>query len=147
MALEPQQELMAAPVGMGCCSDSLKDKDIVMPRRNWGALSDKRGLGAPRTPGPWLSVPHSIKLYPDVGSTPQRRPASRSRRQVSEGVEVERTRRGRRSSGGSESVGGTSQAFHHPDCVSSHHFSFPRHSGTQRLSSPPRGWLSPLTDP
>ena len=60
---------------------------------------------------------------------------------------MERTRRGRRSSGGRESVGGTSQASHHPDCVSSHHFSVPRHSGTQWLSSPPRGWLSPLTDP
>lgn len=81
-ALESQQELMVAPVGLEGGLDSLKDKDKVMSRRNW-RLS---GTGeAWVLPGHGYQFPHSIQSYPEVEGTPQRRPVSPSGRQLLEG--------------------------------------------------------------
>ena len=72
-ALESQQELMVAPVGLEGGLDSLKDKDKVKSRRNW-RLS---GTGeAWVLPGHGYQFPHSINSYPEVEGIPQGRPVS-----------------------------------------------------------------------
>ena len=76
---------MAAPVELGGCLNSLKDKDIVMLRRNLSALGDRRAWVLLDSQAQGYRSPHSSQSHPDVGDTPQRRQASLSGRQVWEG--------------------------------------------------------------
>lgn len=122
-ALESQQELMVAPVGLEGGLDSLKDKDKVMSRRNW-RLS---GTGeAWVLPGHGYQFPHSIQSYPEVEGTPQRRPVSPSGRQLLEG-EWRWKGQGEVEAGEGRVWGGLRGLS--PPCISSHQFSVPRHSG------------------
>lgn len=74
-------------------------------------------------PGHGYQFPHSIKSYPEVEGTPQRRPVSPSGRQVLEG---EWRWRGQGAvQAGEGECGGASEASHPP---ADHHFSVPRHS-------------------
>lgn len=141
-ALESQQELVVPPAGLEGGLDSLKDKDKMMSRRKW-RLS---GTGeAWVLPGHGYQFPHSIKSYPEVEGTPQRRPVSPSGRQVLEG---EWRWRGQGAvQAGEGRVWGVPQKPLTTCLYQQSPLLCPQAFWTQWLSSPPCGWLSPLTDP
>lgn len=73
-ALESQQELVVPPAGLEGGLDSLKDKDKMMSRRKWRLRTGEAWV----LPGHVaISLPHSIKSYPEVEGTPQRRPVTK----------------------------------------------------------------------
>ena len=121
---------------------ALKDKDKMMSRRKW-RLS---GTGeAWVLPGHGYQFPHSIKSYPEVEGTPQRRPVSPSGRQVLEG---EWRWRGQGAvQAGEGRAWGVPQKPLTTCLYQQSPLLCPQAFWTQWLSSPPCGWLSPLTDP